>query len=143
VAFGADGAPQTCDALEALALTQFVGRRARLEWRPTVQVFTGPASQALLILAQVAAGALPTGGAARVTAEHGRGETIIVVESQGAPATVFPEVLEGLAGKPLTSGFAGRWAPARYMRAIIDAAGGRVRWNIDPERLVLEVALPD
>ena len=60
VAFGATGEPLAADALGKLAQTQFTGKRAALDWSPSAAELSGAQAQALLILAQIAAGGLAT-----------------------------------------------------------------------------------
>lgn len=142
VAFGATGEAVSADALHRLALTQFEGRRPQLEWVADVDPFPGPAAQAMLILVQISAATLAAGGRARATASCARAQIALGVEGQGPRATLQPEMLEGLEGRALSRGLAGRWAPSRYLAALVTAAGGALTANAGADRFSLAVTFP-
>ncbi|HLZ83773.1 MAG TPA: histidine phosphotransferase family protein [Caulobacteraceae bacterium] len=140
-AFGAGGESVSGATLHRLALTLFEGRRPRLEWAAELEPFPGLAAQAMLILAQVAAGALAAGGLARATAGHAGGDVVIRIYGEGPRAALHPENLEGLAGRELSRGLAGRWAPSRYLSALMNAAGGAVTATTGVGRFTLTATL--
>jgi histidine phosphotransferase ChpT len=142
VAFGATGEAASSGALHRLALTQFEGRRPRLDWATEMDAFPGPAAQAMLILVQISAAALATGGLARATASFAHGEIALGVEGEGPRAILQPETLEGLEGRALSRGLAGRWAPSRYLAALVTAAGGALTATAGVDRFSLAATLP-
>jgi histidine phosphotransferase ChpT len=141
-AFGASGEDVSGATLHRLALTPFEGRRPRLEWATNVDPFPGLAAQAILILAQIAAAALAAGGVARATAASTHGEIVIRIDGEGPRATLQPETLQGLGGQELSAGLAGRWAPSRYLSALVTGAGGAVAATTGVERFSLAATLP-
>src|SRR6201992_2208497 len=70
VAFGASASAETFDTreLEKLARGVYAHVRPEMEWSVTEAGLNKTASRALLNLAQIGAGALPTGGVARISA---------------------------------------------------------------------------
>jgi histidine phosphotransferase ChpT len=142
VAFGgADGA-QGAETLERLARTQFAGKRGRLVWSSELATFGPRAAQGALILAQVAAGGLPHGGTAVLTARQQGRRDLIRVEGEDARARLQPEAVTGLAGEDLSSGLAGRWGPSRYLHAIAQRLGGAVSASTREGGFTLELTLP-
>jgi histidine phosphotransferase ChpT len=142
MAFGASGDVLSGAALHRLARAPFEGRRPRLEWAPRVEAFPALAAQAMLILAQVAATALAAGGLARATATCIQGDIVIRIDGEGPRAALHPENLEGLEGRDLSGGLAGRWAPCRYLSALVTGAGGAVVATTDIGRFSLAATLP-
>jgi hypothetical protein len=142
VAFGGRGEAIGGVALERLALTQFEARRPTLEWAPAIEPFPALAAQATLILVQIAAGALALGGIARVTASCAGDEISIRIDGEGPRATLHPEMLEGLEGHDHSQGLAGRWAPSRYLQALVAEARGSVMAATGRDRFTLGASLP-
>lgn len=144
VAFGAASgvAMFDCAELERLTRGVFAHVRADLEWAvPTPSLPKAPA-QTLANLAQIAAGALPLGGIARVElAQDGEGYLITVVAS-GPKPRLHAEIAGGLAGEPLGEGLAGRWVQAYYVHALAAAAGGRLEATADEAAVRLRARLP-
>ncbi|MGH6910194.1 MAG: histidine phosphotransferase family protein, partial [Phenylobacterium sp.] len=70
VAFGASASAETFDVrdLEKLTRGVFGHMRAELDWAVETPAVNKPTARALLNLSQIAGGALPTGGVARVRA---------------------------------------------------------------------------
>ncbi len=142
LAYGGAGETQDGRTLENLARTPFAGRRCRLVWLIPEQPFNGPSAQALLILLQIAAAGLASGGEARASASVQHDGVVLAVEGEG-PRLRFPlEIIDGLAGLPLSEGLPGRWAPAGYLHGLVAAAGGRLTARIEPTAFRLEVSLP-
>jgi len=142
VAFGATGEAFSGDALERLARAPFEGRRPRLEWAPSIDPIPALATQAMLILVQEAAGALALGGLTRATAFRDGAALVIRVDGEGPRASLCAEMLEGLEGRDLSRGLAGRWAPCRYLHALIVDAGGALAATSGADRFSLTVTLP-
>jgi histidine phosphotransferase ChpT len=141
-AFAGTGEARNGDALAKLVATQFAGKRAKAVWESGEVVLSGPAVQALLILAQIAVGGLPMGGSALITTKAGVGEMIIRVAGEGPRTTPHPEALEGLAGRALSAGLAGRWAPAYFLHTLVEGLGGSVSSVTETGAFVLEARLP-
>jgi len=141
-AFGGAQDPLDDRTLRRLASTQFEGRRARLEMTSDLDPFPGPVAQAVLILAHIAAGGLAAGGFALLTAARDRETVAVRVAGEGPGARLAAEVVEGLAGRPLSTGLAGRWAPARYLFALVATAAGELTAVAGENRFVLDATLP-
>ena len=101
-----------------------------------------PAARALLNLAQIGGGALPTGGVARLTAAPQGDQFVIGLEAKGPRARLRPETAEGLKGLPLSDGLHGQWIQAYYLYALVAAAGGRLLAAAGDEQVVAEIRLP-
>ena len=144
VAYAAAGGPLSGQEVARLAAHPFAGRRARLVWLADLPSFSPLAAQTVLILAQIVAGALGAGGSATVTSgADEKGELVLKIAGDGARAALAADTLRGLAGKPATvDGLPGRWAPARYLHAIVTSAGGRVAATTLPGVFTIEAALP-
>lgn len=144
VAFGASASAERFDARELERLTKgvFDHVRPNLDWAVTPEALNKAASRALLNLAQLGAGALPTGGVARVSAAETGELVIISVEAVGPRARLRPEILAGLHGERLTEGMAGHWVQAYYLHALVTAAEGEVAAEVGEERVVLVARLP-
>ena len=144
VAFGASASAERFDARELERLTRGVYDHVRpdLDWGVEMESLNKASARALLNLAQLGAGALPTGGLARITAEQDGDNIRITVDSQGNRARLRPEILAGLSGARLTEGMAGHWVQAYYLHALVDAAGGEVSAEVMPERVLLSATVP-
>ena len=144
VAFGASASAETFDTRELQKLTEgvFAHVRAELDWRVQAPALNKPASRALLNLAQLAAGALPTGGVARISAVVQDGASLLAAEAVGGRARLRAEVAQGLAGRPLDDGLAGHWVQGYYLHALLAAAGGRVEAMAEEGRVLLRARAP-
>ncbi len=144
VAFGASASAERFDVRELERLTQgvFDHVRPNLDWAVGQETLNKASSRALLNLAQLGAGALPTGGLARITAVEADEHIVITVESVGTRARLRPEILAGLRGERLTEGMAGHWVQAYYLHALVTAAEGQVSAEVGEERVVLTARLP-
>lgn len=144
VAFGASASAESFDPRELETLTRGVYAHVRpeMEWAVTLASVNKPTARALLNMAQLAAGALPTGGLARVSAEA-RGEAVLVTVTATSPRVrLRPEVVQGLLGRRLESGLAGQWVQAYYLHAFVTAAGGRLEHAVGEDAVVLRARLP-
>ncbi len=145
VAFGASASAEQFDSrdLETLAQGVFAHVRPDLEWAVEPATLNKPAARALLNLAQVAAGALPTGGLAKVRVVEGDGRIAITIDATGTRARLRPEVLGGLKGEPLGEGeLGGHWVQAFYLHSLLKAAGGQVAAEVAEERVTLAAWVP-
>ena len=144
VAFGASAAAETFDVRELQRLTQGVFDHVRpdLDWRVEVPTLDKPAARTLLNLAQIAAGALPMGGVATVSAEVRDGWTLIAVEAAGGRVRLRDEVARGLRGEPLGEGLLGHWVQAYYLSALLAEARGRVETATAEGRVVFRARSP-
>jgi len=141
-AYGGTGEIFDGSALERLAVSRFTGRRAALTWPAAMPALPARAAQSLLVMSQIAAGALATGGVALAGARYTADGLILTVSGEGARARLDPEMLDGLAGRPLSGGMAGRWAPGAYLRALVDSVGGALSTQSGEGGFVLEATLP-
>ena len=144
VAFGGSASAETFDTRDLEKLTRGIFDHVRpdLEWAVAAPSLNKPAARALLNLAQLGAGALPTGGLAKVFAAL-QGDTYLIgVEAQGARARLRPEVAAGLRGERLAEGLGGHWVQAYYIHALLEAAGGRVDHAVSEERVILRARVP-
>lgn len=144
VAFGASAAADTFDsrALKTLVEGVFAHVRAQLAWAIEVDSLNKPAARALLNLAQVGAGALPTGGIATLTAERDGDFMVVGVKAEGARVRLREEVAEGLRGDSLGDGLAGHWVQAYYLNRLVSESGGTLDFSIDDERMVASARVP-
>ncbi|HUZ13141.1 MAG TPA: histidine phosphotransferase family protein [Caulobacteraceae bacterium] len=145
VAFGASAGAEDFGTaeLERLAQGIFAHVRAELAWAIEPQALARTAARALLNLAQLAAGALPTGGTATAVLQRRPGRVALAVEARGPRARLHEEVRAGLAGEPLGEGPGGRWVQAYYLRVLVAAAGGTVAATAGEEIVTLGADLPD
>lgn len=144
VAFGASTTAEdfsTAD-LRRLAEGVFSSVRAELDWRVEPAKLAKPPARAILNLAQIGGGALPTGGVATVSAVEQGGEVLISVEAIGPRARLRPEMLQGLRGEALSEGLGGNWVQGYYTYTLIAAAGGRVGVTVGDGRVVLRARCP-
>ncbi len=144
VAFGASAAAESFDArdLETLAKGVFAHVRPDLDWKVTPPALNKAAARTILNLAQIAAGALPMGGTARVQVSETDGRVDMVIEAEGR-ARLRPEVLAGLNGDPLPEGaLGGQWVQAYYLSLVLAAAGGEVSADTSDEHVRLSAWVP-
>lgn len=144
VAFGSSAGVGGFDCAELERLTRgvYAHVRADLEWRVATPQLPKAAAQALVNLAQLAAGALPLGGTARAETALGAEGHVISVVATGPKARLHAEVTEGLAGAPLGDGLGGRWVQAYYVHAVASAGGGRVTAEAAGETVTFRAVLP-
>jgi len=148
VAFGASASAETFDVRDLERLTQGVFDQVRpnLDWAVPMPSLQKPAARALLNLAQIGAGALPTGGVARVSAQlEGEGaaaEVLMSVDAQGPRARLRPEVVAGLRGEALGEGLGGHWVQAYYLHVLLRSVGGRADYALAENRVTLRARTP-
>jgi histidine phosphotransferase ChpT len=144
VAFGASASAETFDTRDLERLTRGIYDHVRpeLEWAVPLPSLDKAAARTLLNLAQLAAGALPTGGLARLSAVAQDDAVLFGVEAQGPRARLRPEVAAGLRGDPLGEGLGGHWVQAYYLHALLTAAGGRLDFAQGEETVTLRARVP-
>jgi histidine phosphotransferase ChpT len=144
VALGASAAAETFDAAELERLTRgiFADVRAELDWAVEAEGLAKPVARVLLNLAQVGAGALPTGGIAHLSVAAADDKTEVRLVAEGAKARLRPDTEEGLKGAPLGELFAGHWVQAYYLSQLVAAAGGRLATEIGDTQIVIRATLP-
>lgn len=141
-AFGGAGTSDR-QAFADLIEIPFAGSRARLEGSELAPDAPPIVLQGALILVQISAEALASGGAARLSLERGDGAWRVRVDGAGAKARLIPETLAGLGGLALESGLAGRWAPARYLHAVAASVGGALDFEAQDGRFWVAFKCPD
>ena len=143
VAYGAAAGATAFDSqeLERLTRATFAHVRPDLDWAIAPQSVGAHAGRILLNLAQLAAGALPLGGMARVSAAPAEGRLTLTVEAKGAKARLQPEVGGGLRGDPLGEGLGGRWVQAYYVHVLARAAGGDTSVEVQDEQVIFTATI--
>jgi histidine phosphotransferase ChpT len=140
-AFGGGGGLES-RALAPLVHAPFRKGRANLEF-PEIPIETPSVlKQALLILALIGAESLALGGTARIRVEMSDGVWAGRLTAEGPRARLHPETALGLDGADFGEGLPGRWAPARYLHALMMTAGGRVSLETRVERVEIRIACP-
>jgi histidine phosphotransferase ChpT len=144
VAFGTASSAERFDQRELEQLTRgvFDHIRAELVWKVAMPILEKPQARALLNLAQLGGGALPTGGQAVVEAEVENDAAIMTVTATGPRARLKAEVSTGLRGEPLTDGLMGQWIQAFWLSEVVRAAGGRLEHETMEDRVVIRARLP-
>ncbi|HEX6860380.1 MAG TPA: histidine phosphotransferase family protein [Caulobacteraceae bacterium] len=145
VAFGASQTAEVFDTreLETLARGVYAHVRADLDWSVEPASLSKPAARALMNLVQIAAGALPMGGTARVRVVEADGRVAISIDAEGARVRLRPEVLAGLRGEPLPEGsLPGQWIQAFYAHSLLRDAGGQIAAEGGEERATLGAWAP-
>jgi histidine phosphotransferase ChpT len=144
VAFGASAAADVFDTRALRTLTEgvFAHVRAELAWDTALDSVNKPAARALLNLAQIGAGAMPTGGVATVTAVQDGDFLVVGVRADSPKVRLRAEVAEGLAGQPLGEGLAGHWVQAYYLHRLVQEAGGVLSFEADEVRMSAQARVP-
>ena len=144
VAYGSSGGAEIfdCAELQRLTLGVYAHVRAELDWASAPPALPKAAARVMVNLAQIAAGALPLGGVARVEARLQGGDYVIEVAAKGPKARLHGEVLAGLTGQPLGDGLGGRWVQAYYAYAVAAGAGGQIQASAEDELVALRARLP-
>jgi histidine phosphotransferase ChpT len=144
IAFGAATSAERFDQAELRKVLDgmFDHMRANLTWSVDAQVFEKPAARALVNLAYLGGGALPTGGEATVTVRREGEELLMSVESRGPRARLKPETAVGLTGQRLTEGLAGQWIQAFWLSQVVNDAGGTLSVSTDQDLVDIRVRLP-
>ena len=142
LAYGGESRTRTGTDLEALASQPLDGRRAKLIWEGGSGPFNGLVSRVILLMVQIAAAGLGSGGVATLSATRESDGHDLAVAAEGRRVAISEEAKEGLDGNAAPAGLAGRWAPSRLLRELVVGAKGQLTWSIDNERLRITVRLP-
>ncbi|HKT54634.1 MAG TPA: histidine phosphotransferase family protein [Caulobacteraceae bacterium] len=144
VAFGASTSAEAFETtkLEQLARDVFAHLRPELDWKVAAPMVPKPCARALLNLAQIGAGALPTGGVAEITLAEDGASHLIRVHARGPRARLRSEMVEGLKGLPLGEGLSGYWIQPYYLWALADTAGGDIAFSVGEDEVTITVRLP-
>lgn len=128
VAFGASTTSErfTTDELHGLVASVVEGGRASLDWQIASGDLNKPQARALLNLAYLAMGALPSGGTATLTTRRDGDTLMIRARSEGNRARLKPEALTGLSGHRLTEGLAGQWIQPYWLWLTISETNGKL-----------------
>ncbi len=126
VAFGAASGVAMFDCAELARLTQgvYAHVRADLDWAVSAPSLPKAPAQSLVNLAQLAAGALPLGGTARLELTQDGEGYLITATARGPKARLHAEVAGGLAGGAARRR-ARRAMGAGLLRACAGRRGGR------------------
>ncbi len=145
VAFGASTSAERFSGSELGALVAGLteGGRAALDWRIGDDGFSRAEARALVNLAYLAMAALPSGGAAVITARRGADGLVIEGVAEGARARLKPEAAAGLAGRPLAEGLPGQWIQPYWLWLTVHDAGGTLDVHADEGRVALVARMPN
>lgn len=144
VAFGSAGGGERFAPPELAALVDALtqGARASLEWRLDGGEVSRRQARALLNLAFLTLGALPSGGAAVVETRRDGDTLVITGRAEGARARLKAEAREGLAGQPLSEGLSGQWVQPYWLWLTVTDGGGALEVDADEGRVDLVARLP-
>ncbi len=144
MALGPGGSGDLVDVreVEALARGLFSHVRPTLDWAVGAVQLPAIVAKALLNMVQIAAASLAAGGVARVTVKEEAPWRAIIVKANGPRARLWPEVLTGLRGHPMSEGLAGRWVQAYYLHAMATAAGAVVAAEVGDGVVTIRAAFP-
>ncbi len=125
VAFGAATTAErfSGETLKGLVEGLITGGRATMEWKAEGD-FSKPQARALLNLAYLTVLALPSGGAATISAHRASDGVVLLGSAEGNRARLKPEAATGLAGQPLTDGLQGQWIQPYWLWLTVRDAGG-------------------
>jgi histidine phosphotransferase ChpT len=145
VAFGASQSAERFSGAELQTLVDGLieGGRSTLEWRGVEGSFSKPQARALVNLAYLTAGALPSGGAAVVTVQHESDGIMMTGLAEGARARLKPEAVAGLSGRSLSEGLPGQWIQPYWLWLTASDAGGRLDVVAEEGRVVLTAHMPN
>jgi histidine phosphotransferase ChpT len=144
VAFGAATTSERFNASDLKGLVEGVskGGRAALDWRIEETDLAKPASRALVNLAYLTLGALPTGGTATLTSRRDGDRLILTGSAEGARARLKAEAAVGLSGERLTDGLVGQWTQPYWLWLTVREAGGVLTHAAEDGRVLIEASLP-
>ena len=145
VAFGASTSAERFSGSELGGLVAGLteGGRASLDWRVGDDGFSRAEARALVNLSYLAMAALPSGGAAVVTARREADGLVIEGVAEGARARLKAEAAAGLAGRPLEDGLPGQWIQPYWLWLTVDDAGGTLDVQADEGRVALVARMPN
>jgi histidine phosphotransferase ChpT len=128
--------------LDRLTRGVFAHLKAQLDWQVEPAGLNKPAARTVLNLAQIAGGALPMGGTAKVRVVEEDGQFAISVEGTGPRIRLKPEVLAGLRGEAFADGLAGHWVQAYYVHLFVTDAGGHVFAEASDDKVLFAARVP-
>ena len=144
VAFGAATTSERFSEpeLHKLVAGMIEGGRATMDWQVDAGTFGKPAARALVNLAYLTVGALPSGGVATITTRR-EGEVIIMEGTAvGNRARLKPEATIGLAGERLSEGLAGQWIQPYWLWLTVTGAGGSLSVEVGEGSVRLLARMP-
>ncbi|MDP1630990.1 MAG: histidine phosphotransferase family protein [Caulobacter sp.] len=144
IAFGASSSAEAFDAraLEGLAQGVFAHVRPTLDWKVEPAAINKATARILMNLCQIAASALPMGGAATARVVEADGRAAITLDAAGPRARLKPEVLRGLKGEMRGDAVGGAWVQAYFVHLIVKAAGGQLAAECGEDRVTLAAWAP-
>jgi histidine phosphotransferase ChpT len=144
VAFGAATTSEqfSAEELQKLIGGMFEHMRAELVWAVDVATFDKAPARALLNLAYLGGGALPSGGQATLAVRRDESALLMAVEARGNRARLKAETATGLKGERLTEGLAGQWIQAFWLSRVVADAGGTLKVETDEDLVRIRVSLP-
>lgn len=140
-AFGTSAGAESFDSrdLETLAQGVYAHVRPELVWDVEPQSLDKVPARALLNLAQIASGALATGGRARLFVRQEGERLHFGLEATGPRVRLKPEIEAGLRGQPLPDGcMAGHWVQAYLLHGLV---GGRMTTDLTEDKLAVDIRL--
>ncbi|CAN5251150.1 histidine phosphotransferase ChpT [soil metagenome] len=144
VAFGAATTSErfTGEDLKGLVDGMIHGGRATMTWSVSETDLAKPAARALVNLAYLTVGALPTGGVATITS-HREGDSLVLTGlAEGARARLKAEAVTGLSGQRLSEGLAGQWVQPYWLWLTASEAGGSLTTVVEEGRVALIARMP-
>lgn len=129
VAFGAATSSERFSGQELRGLVSGMveGGRAAMDWRiDDAESFSKPQARALVNLAYLTMGALPSGGTAVIEARRDEATLVLEGRAEGLRARLKPEAVTGMAGQRLTEGLPGQWIQPYWLWLTVADAGGRL-----------------
>jgi histidine phosphotransferase ChpT len=139
-AYGPSAGAVACAELESLVHQLFEDIRPELDWRVTTPALGSSAARGLLVLAQLGADILATGGLARLDVRARDNVQIVELDAEGPRPMLREEVRSGLNGTASEAG--GRWAQGAFVRALVEAAGGEISVEDRPRGVRIWFSLP-
>lgn len=144
VAFGASTTAErfAADTVRDLAEGLLAGGRAQIDWALELPELSKVQARALLNLAYLTVGALPSGGQARIIARAADDGVRLIGEAEGARARLKAETLTGLSGETLSEGLQGQWIQPYWLWLTVAEAGGTLEVETTEGRVVLTALMP-
>jgi len=145
VAFGASASAERFSGAELQTLVAGLveGGRASLDWRASADSYSKPQARALVNLAYLTVGALPSGGVATIATRADGDALVIEGRAEGNRARLKAEAVEGLAGRPLGEGLSGQWIQPYWLWLTASDAGGSLAVQAEEGCVVLTAHMPN
>jgi len=145
VAFGAATSAERFSGAELQALVNGLveGGRATLRWSGSDESYSKPQARALVNLAYLTVGALPSGGEAVVAVERDGEALVMTGTADGARARLKPEAVTGLAGRALEEGLQGQWIQPYWLWLTVTDACGALDVTVEDGRVTLAARMPN